>query len=132
MAEETLLEEAGSTKKGKSAMRLEGAQVTAGKDGARNISIQWIDVHLPHAKPCRFVVSTTAGNALEVLVEQKSYRKSYQGTSSVQTEITPVAPHGTRGLLTAKDMTSGETVEQPWVWRNGAGGLWELLKRLFT
>lgn len=126
------MEAAVSSKKGKSDMAIEEAQVTAGKEGARNISVQWIDVHLPHAKPCRFVVTTAAGNALEVVMEQKSYNKSYHGTSSVATGITPVAPHGTRGKLTVKDLATGETLEQPWMWRSGAGGLWELLKRLFT
>lgn len=124
--------EAAGTNKGKSDMALEEAQVAAGKDGARNIGIQWIDVHLPNGKACRFVVTTTAGNALEVIMEQKSYNKSYHGTSSVATGITPVAPHGTRGRLIVKDLATGETVEQPWIWRSGAGGLWELLKRLFT
>ena len=68
-------------------------------------------------------------------MEQKSYRKIYQGTSSVQTDITPVAPIGTKGKLTVRDLTTGETVEQPWTWRAVAGGwsgLWELIKRLFT
>jgi len=116
-------------------MGLEEAQVSAGKDGACNVRIQWIQVPLPNAIPCRFAVTTAAGNVLEVFMEQKSYRKSYQGTSSVQTDITPVAPLGTKGKLTVRDLTTGETVEQPWTWRAGAGGssgLWELIKRLFT
>lgn len=117
-------------------MGLEEARVTAGKDGARNISIQKIPVPLPNAVPCRFTVTTAAGNTLEVSLEQKSYRKSYQGTSSVQTDITPVAPIGTQGRLVARDLTTGETAEQPWIWhRLGAGGwpgLWVMIKRLFT
>jgi hypothetical protein len=116
-------------------MGLEEAQVTAGKDGASNIRVEKISVPLPNAVPCRFAITTAAGNALEVSMEQKSYRKSYQGTSSVQTDITPVAPIGTKGKLTVRDLTTGETVEQPWTWRAGAGGgsgLWELIKRLFT
>lgn len=116
-------------------MALEEASVTAGKDGASNIRIQWIKVSLPHAEPCRFAVTTAPGNSLEVSMEQMSYHRSYQGTSAVQTDITPVAPNGTRGKLTVHDLTTGETLEQPWVWRAGAGGwsgLWELLKKLFT
>jgi hypothetical protein len=68
-------------------------------------------------------------------MEQESYRKSYQGTSFLQTGITPVAPTGTKGMLTVQDLTTGEMLEQPWIWRAGAGGrlaLWALLKRLFT
>ncbi|MGH8291279.1 MAG: hypothetical protein ACREV7_20150 [Steroidobacteraceae bacterium] len=94
-------------------------------------------MRLPHALPCRFVVMTAAGNALEVLMERQSYRKSYQGASSVQTGITPVAPAGTTGMLTVHDLTTGEKLEQPWKWRSlgdlfGGLGLWALLKRLFT
>lgn len=116
-------------------MGLEEARVTAGKDGASNIRVEKIPVPLPNAIPCRFAVTTAAGNTLEVSMEQKSYHKSYQGTSSVQTDITPVAPIGTRGKLIVRDLTTGETVEQPWMWHVVAGrgsGLWELIKRLFT
>jgi hypothetical protein len=113
----------------------EEATVTAGKDGALNIRVQWITVQLPHARPCRFAVTTAAGNAIEVAMEQKSWQKSYKGTSVVQTDITPVAPIGTKGKLTVHDLTTGETLEQPWTWRadaRGWPGLWALLKRLFT
>ena len=134
-ADPASLQEASSAKQRQSDMGLEDVQVTAGKDGACNISIQKIPVPLPNAIPCRFTVMTARGNALEVSLEQKSYRKSYQGTSSVQTDITPVAPVGTKGRVTVRDLTTGETAEQPWIWRAGAGGwsgFWELIKRLFT
>lgn len=131
-ADQTALEEAAGKQQRRSDMALEEAIVTAGKDGARNIRVEWIRVSLPHAQPCRFAVTTAAGNSLEVSMEQRSYQRSYQGTSSLQTDITPVAPHGTKGKLTVHDLTSGETLEQPWIWRSGVGGLWELLKRLFT
>lgn len=133
-ADQTVLKEAGAQQR-QSDMALEDANITAGKDGACNIRVQWIRVSLPHADPCRFAITTTPGNALEVSLEQKSYHRSYQGTSSVQTDITPVAPNGTKGKLTVHDLTTGETLEQPWTWRAGAGGwpgLWELLQRLFT
>lgn len=134
-ADQPAPQEAASAQQRQSDMALEEANVTAGQDGARNIRVEWIRVPLPHAEPCRFAITTAAGNALEVSMQQKSYRKSYQGTASLQTDITPVAPHGTKGMLTVHDLTTGETVEQPWTWRAGAGGwsgLWELLKRLFT
>lgn len=134
-ADQTAVEEAASEQQRQSDMALEEAKTTAGKDGACNIRVQWIRVSLPHAEPCKFAVTTAVGNALEVSMEQKSYRRSYQGTSAVTTDITPVAPHGTKGVLTVRDLTTGEMVEQPWVWRARAGGwpgLWVLLKRLFT
>ena len=134
-SDQTSIQEASSAQQRQSDMGLEEAQVTAGKDGALNIRVEKIPVPLPNAVPCRFAVTTAAGNALEVSMEQKSYRKSYQGTSSVQTDITPVAPIGTKGKLTVRDLTTGETVEQPWMWHNVGGGwsgLWGMLKRLFT
>jgi hypothetical protein len=134
-ADPASLHEASSTQKGQSSIGVEAAQITAGKDGAQNIRVKWIDVPLRNATPVRFAVTTAAGNTLEVSMEQQSYRKSYQGTSSLQTDITPVAPHGTKGRLTVHDLTTGETLEQPWKWRwsgGGLSGLWELLKRLFT
>lgn len=134
-ADQPALQEAGSAQGRQSDMALEEAVVTAGKDGARNIRVQWIQVPLSNAIPCRFAITTVAGNALEVSMEQKSYHKSYQGTSFLQTDITPVAPVGTEGKLTVHDLTTGETLEQPWKWRAGAAGwsgLWALLKRLFT
>jgi len=119
----------------KSDVKLEEAKVTEGKDGARNLRVQWIDVQLPNAQSCRFAITTTTGNGIEAVMEQKSYRRAYRGTSSLQTDIVSVAPIGTKGKLTVHDLTTGETLEQPWTWRvvrvDGAW-LWELLKRWFT
>ena len=131
-ADQTAPQEVDTARQRQSDMALEEPTVTAGKDGACNIRVQWIRVQLPHAQPCKFAVTTAAGNTLEVSMEQKSYHRSYQGASSLTTDITPVAPHGTTGKLIVNDLTTGETLEQPWVWRSGVGGLWELIKRLFT
>jgi hypothetical protein len=120
----------------KSDMKLEEPRVTEGKHGARNLRVQWIDVHLPHAKSCKFAITTASGNAIEAVLEQKSYRQAYQSTSSLHTGIVPVAPHGTPGKLTVHDLATGETFEQPWTWHGGVVGLlsalWQLLRRLFT
>src|SRR5579863_1303576 len=135
-ADQTALQDTSSAQQRQTDMAIEEATVTEGKAGVRNIRVEWIRVSLPHAQPCKFAVTTAAGNALEVSMEQKSYRRSYQGTSSLQTDITPVAPHGTKGKLTVHDLTTGETLEQPWTWRSGSGAdglwLWKLIKRLFT
>ena len=134
-ADQPALQDTSSEKQRQTDMALDEATVMAGRDGALNIKVQWIRVSLPHADPCKFAVTTAVGNALEVSMEQRSYHRSYQGTSSVMTDITPVAPLGTKGKLTVHDLTTGETLEQPWTWRSRAGGLfglWELLKRLFT
>jgi hypothetical protein len=117
-------------------MTVEEARITAGKDGARNLQVQWITVPLPNVTSCRFAITTAAGHAIEAVTEQKNYSRSYQGTSSLQTAIIPAAPHGTKGKLTVRDVETGETFEQPWIWNAGVGGLfsmlWALLKKLFT
>ena len=69
-------------------------------------------------------------------LEQRSYRKTYTGTGSLKTGLTPIAPIGTKGRVTVRDTTTGETTEQPWTWRPlgrgiGFGGLWNFVKRLF-
>lgn len=75
------------------------------------------------------------GHTREAVAEQKNYRRSYQGATSLQTDIIPAAAHGTQGKLTVHDTATGETLEQPWTWYvrgGGSSGLWGLLKRLFT
>lgn len=115
-------------------MQLDAAELTPGRAGESHISIEksWVEVegHLPAS----FKVATLAGNALEVTLEQLSYRKTHTGTGSLQTGLTPLAPIGTRGRLIARDLTSGETVEQPWIWHLHGGprrSLWEVVKGLF-
>lgn len=46
-----------------------------------------------------------------------------------------IQPIGTKGKLTVRDLTTGETFEQPWIWRTGVrgwSGFWVLLRRWFT
>jgi hypothetical protein len=136
MTDQTAVQEAGSARQRQSEMAVEEAQITEGKDGARNLQVQWITISLPNVTSCRFSITTAAGHAIEAVTEQKNYSRSYQGTSSLQTGTIPAAPHGTKGKLTARDVETGETFEQPWTWRAGGGGLlsalWALLKHLFT
>ena len=117
-------------------LSLQAAQSTAGRQGERNLRIQWIDVWIGNSKPCRFAITSAAGNVLEAQLEQQSYRKTYQGTSSLDTDVVPIAPVGVRGKLIVRDTTTGEVLEQPWVWNSLGGGLlgafWEWLKSLFT
>jgi len=53
-------------------MAREEAKVTEGRDGARNLKVQWIDMHLPDAKSCRFSITTSAANAIEAVMEQSN------------------------------------------------------------
>lgn len=135
-ADQTTTQVLDGAKQKKSDMKREEAKVTEGKDGARNLRVQWIDVHLPNAQSCRFAITTTANNSIEAVMEQKAYRRAYQGTSSLQTDIVPVAPVGTKGKLTVRDLTTGETFEQPWTWHivgsEAALWFWQLIKRFFS
>jgi hypothetical protein len=135
-ADQTTTQVLDGAKQKKSDMKREEAKVTEGREGARNLRVQWIDVQLPNAQSCRFAITTTADNSIEAVIEQKTYRRAYQGTSSLQTDIVPVAPIGTKGKVTVRDLTTGETLEQPWTWHivgsDAALWLWQLLKRLFS
>jgi hypothetical protein len=114
-------------------LQMEKAVVTAGRAGEKNITIEkfWVEVdgHLPAG----FVVGTREGHGLEVLLEQRAYRKPYAGTGSLKTGLTPIATIGTKGRILVTDTTTGETLEQPWTWRSRGGvaaGLWQFIKRL--
>ncbi len=109
-------------------------KATAGHAGARNLTLEWIDVWVGNNRPCRFNVRTLSGNGLEVTLEQLVYRKTFAGTGAVSTPVIPVVPIGTKGKLTARDTTTQETLEQPWTWvRLGGLGLlsrlWNAVKR---
>jgi hypothetical protein len=113
------------------------AKIALGRAGEHHLAIQWIDVPLENCQSARFNVTTSPGNALEVQMLQNAYKKTYSGTGSVSTQVLPAAPKGTRGKMTVRDTTSGETLEQDWVWYELGGwgktpgpGLWETIKRL--
>jgi hypothetical protein len=114
-------------------LKLEKAKVTAGRSGERNITFEWFWVQVGNNFPCGFKVKTVAGNELEVTLEQLSYKRIQGGKGAVTTQVVPVAPIGTRGKMIARDVTTGEVVEQPWLWyRLGFfGGLWDAIKKLF-
>jgi hypothetical protein len=117
-----------------SGLQMEEAVVTAGRAGEKNITLEkfWVEVdgHLP----CGFNVGTLEGHGLEVLIEQRSYRRTYTGTGALKTGLCPIAPIGTKGRILVTDTTTGETLEQPWTWylyRRGFSGLWRFIKGLF-
>jgi hypothetical protein len=107
--------------------------ITLGRAGEHNLAIQWIDVDLVAYMSARFDIRTAPENALEVQVEQNLYKKNYSGNGSISTTVLPAAPTGTTGKLTARDTTTGEMLEVPWIWYNMGGrgpGLWAMIKRL--
>ena len=123
-----------AAKKGrkKPGLQMEAAIITVAA-GEPSVAIEkfWVDVE--GNLPAGFNVTTRETHGLEVVLEQRSYRKVYTGTGSLRTDLTPVAPIGTKGRIIARDLTTGETVEQPWTWqsiRGGSGGLWGLIRKL--
>lgn len=119
--------DARATTKAKSQIKAEAAVVTAGRAGERNITVQWIDVWIGNAKPCRFDVATQPGHGLEVIVEQGHYRKTYTGIGALSTQPVPVAPIGTKFKLRVTDTTTGEILDQNGIWYDMSGSLWSAL-----
>jgi len=125
--------EAAKAAKKRPGLQMEDAIVTPGAAGESNIVIEkfWVEVdgHLPAG----FSVTTRPEHQLEVTLEQRSYRKNHSGTGTLKTGLTPIAPIGTKGRVVARDVTTGETVEQPWTWKprgSGFAGLWQFIRRL--
>jgi len=128
--------EAKTQTKKTSGLRLEAPKVTAGTGGARNITFEKYWVNVSNNFPCGFDVKTLANNDLEVTMQQLSYRRTYNGRGGLRTQVCPVAPIGTPGKVIAHDTTTGEIVEQPWVWHLIGGSssslfslLWNAIKR---
>jgi hypothetical protein len=114
-------------------LQMAAPAVNAGRAGERNITAEKFWVSVEGHLPAGFNVATRPDHGLEVVMEQRSYRKSYSGTGTVKTGLTPIAPIGTPGRLLVTDTTTGETLEQPWTWHRIGGngrGLWAIIKRL--
>src|SRR5688572_18618344 len=75
-------------------LQMEDPVVTPGTAGERNITTEMFWEWVEHNRPAGFVVTTKPEHALEVTLEQLSYRKTYTGTGSLRTGLTPVAPIG--------------------------------------
>lgn len=129
----TVVQDTNANTKQKPGMELGAQKATAGRNGERNILIEKIHVPVGNAIPCRFNIKTLPGNELEVTLEQAVYRKTFTGQGTVSTTVIPVAPIGTPGKVTVRDITTGEIAEQPWQWHLIGGAslsLWALLKKL--
>ena len=115
----------------KPAVELGEAKSTAGRAGERALAVQWHEIWIGAVKSARFTVRTSAGNALEVQLEQQHYLKRHGGVGSLETDIVPAAPAGTPGKLVARDTVTGEVLEQPWVWRDLGSSFWQQLVSMF-
>jgi hypothetical protein len=126
------LDDTQTNAKQKPAVKMEEQKVTAGRNGERNIRIEWINVPVGIHISARFNITTQPGNELEVTMLQLEYRKVFNGQGTVSTTMVPVAPIGTPGKMIVRDVTSGEIVEQPWKWRSLGRNLslWGWIKEL--
>jgi len=112
---------------------------TKGRAGETDLGIEWVDQRVGNSRSCYFNISTVAHNEIRATIKQRSYKRDYAATGSLKTQVTPVAPIGTKGLLVVTDVTTGEQLERPWTWvQIGWGGLgwlsrlWHGVKGLFT
>jgi hypothetical protein len=120
-----------SRTKKKPSLEMGDPVVTAGAGGEQNITVDMFWVEVEANLPAGFTVTTRPTHELEVVMEQRAYRKTYKGAGSVRTDLTPVAPIGTKGSLLARDLTTGETLEHPWTWQpRGSTSLWQIIKKL--
>lgn len=118
-------------------LQIEQETATAGRDGERNITINWTFQWCPGYRTAWFDIATAEGHGIEAEIQQLSYRKKMSGTTHLKTELLPRAPVGTKGQLVVKDTTTGETAVWRWVWVSlgGAGfwaALWKLIKGMFV
>src|SRR5690348_4259543 len=90
---------------------------TANRAGETNITLEMVPVPVGHAVPVYFNLGTLPENELEVILEQLSYRKVHNGQGKVTTQLIPIEPIGTKGRIVVRDLTTGEIVEMPWMWR---------------
>ena len=105
---------------------------TAGRTGERSITLEKFWVQVGNAFPCGFKVGTLAENELEVTLEQLSYRRIHTGRGALTTQVIPVVPIGTNGRVIARDIATGEIVEQPWKWQRigPLSRFWDLIRKL--
>ncbi len=119
-------------------VEIEAAVVSEGRNGEKNLHIEWIDVRVSsNWTSCRFDVRSLPGHRLEARIEQLAYRKNLAGEGQFQTEVLPIAAHGTTGKLLVHDLDTGETLEQSWRWYEwGSAGflawLIGVVKKLFA
>jgi hypothetical protein len=118
--------------KNKPTLKMGELKCTAGRAGERSITLEKFWVQVGNAFPCGFKVGTLPENELEVTMEQLAYRKVYSGRGGLTTQVIPVVPVGTPGRVIARDITTGEVVEQPWKWHyiGPFSRFWESIKNL--
>ena len=94
-----------------------GIKPTALPNNDSSLACEWRPVDLGLNRSCGCTITTTAGHALTVTIEQPPYQRTLQGTGPVVAAAIPVAPLGTEGRLIARDDTTGAIAEFIWRWQ---------------
>ena len=103
------------------------------------IGVDWEPARIGTNRSFGCIVTSADDHDLNVTVEQSSYRRSLQNKGIVRVPTVPVAPSGTQGTLTVRDVVTGGTATFTWQWmpRSAAGAPADvrpkagLLQRLF-
>jgi hypothetical protein len=107
-----------STPQGSGSLQIE-PRIADGSDPS--IGFDWRPTQLAASHSYGCVVTTEAGHALTVTVEQLAYKKTLRGTGCVELTVIPVAARGASGRLIARDETTGATAQAEWSWHEASG-----------
>ena len=88
----------------------------AGNDPS--LAFEWKQVKLGSNQSWGFTVSSNGVDSLSAVLDQGTYRKSLQGTGSLNVAIIPPAANGTHGCLTVTSAATGATARFTWQWQS--------------
>lgn len=82
-----------------------------------SLGFEWKQVKLGSNQSWGFTVTSSDGGSFSAVLEQGTYRKSLQGTGSLNVPIIPPAANGTHGSLTVTNDVTGATAQYTWQWQ---------------
>lgn len=95
------------------------------------LQVEWISVPIGQNISARFVIRSNPAHRIEVKVQQGSYQKEYSDTGAVNTTTLPVASVGTKIVISARDLETGETLEEWGAWYSLLGRFLRLIRKFF-
>jgi hypothetical protein len=90
----------------------------AAPGNAATLDFDWEPMVLGTNRSCMCTVTTDEDQALSVMLEQGTYRRSFDGTGSARVAVIPPAPLGTAGTLTARNVVTGASATYTWQWQS--------------
>jgi hypothetical protein len=82
-----------------------------------SLGFEWKQVKLGSNQSWGFTVTSSDGSSLSAVLEQGTYRKSLQGTGSLNVPIVPPAANGTNGSLSVTNDSTGAVARYTWQWQ---------------